>query len=185
MSEKVAELAGDLAEALRRAWMGIAVILNESWVASDARGQKRDDENEFHGDTSHIHFTGGPVTERGWPAFTRGRRLHDGQQRVMAPLGGIAVVAGALLGQSIGLADGGVQVDGQGPSAGSVPSSRSLGQQLAAHPIQLSDVAPPEAAQKGTQGGWRLDYAADGAGRPAGAQRVGVVNAVARQCSRP
>ena len=28
-------------------------------------------------------------------------------------------------------------------------------------------------------GGWRLDYAADGASRPAGAQHVGVVNAVA------
>ena len=33
----------------------------------------------------------------------------DGQQRVIAPLAGIAVVAGALLGQSVGLADGGVQ----------------------------------------------------------------------------
>ena len=41
------------------------------------------------------------------------------------------------------------------------------------------DVAPPEAAQKGSQGGWRLDYASENAGRPAGAQHVGVVNAVA------
>ena len=44
---------------------------------------------------------------------------------------------------------------------------------------------PPEAAQKGAQGGWRLDHVADGASRPAGAQHVGVVNAVApSQCRR-
>ena len=40
-------------------------------------------------------------------------------------------------------------------------------------------MAPPETAQEGTQGGGRLDHAADGASRPAGAQHVGVVNAVA------
>ena len=40
-------------------------------------------------------------------------------------------------------------------------------------------MAPPEAAQEGTQGGWRLDRAAQGAGRPPGAQHIGVVNAVA------
>ena len=53
------------------------------------------------------------------------------------------------------------------------------GRQLPAHPIQLADVAPPEAAQEGPQGGWRLDHAADGASGPAGAQHVGVVDAVA------
>ena len=37
----------------------------------------------------------------------------DGQQRVIAPLAGIAVVAGALLGQSVGLADRRIKVDGQ------------------------------------------------------------------------
>ncbi len=37
--------------------------------------------------------------------------------------------------------------------------------------------------QEGAQGGWRLDRAAQGAGRPAGAQHIGVVNAVApSQC---
>ena len=40
-------------------------------------------------------------------------------------------------------------------------------------------MAPPEAAQEGTQGGRRLDCAAQGAGGPAGAQHVGVVDAVA------
>ena len=54
-----------------------------------------------------------------------------------------------------------------------------MGQQLPAHPIQLADVAPPETAQEGTQGGGRLDHAAERASRPAGAQHVGVVNAVA------
>ena len=72
-----------------------------------------------------------------------------------------------------------IQVDGQGRVAGSGPSSPGPGQQLPAHPIQLADVAPPEAAQERPQRGWRLDYSAESAGRPAGAQHVGVVDAVA------
>ena len=40
-------------------------------------------------------------------------------------------------------------------------------------------MAPPEAAQERAQGGGRLDRAAQGASCPAGAQHVGVVNAVA------
>ena len=43
----------------------------------------------------------------------------DGQQRVIAPGAGVAVMTRPLLGQPIGLADGGVQVDGQRPGAGS------------------------------------------------------------------
>ena len=84
----------------------------------------------------------------------------NGQQRVIAAGAGIAVVACALLGQSVGLADGRVQVNGQGPVAGSRPGLPSPGQQLAAHPVELTDLAPPEAAQEGAQGGWRLDHAA-------------------------
>ena len=89
------------------------------------------------------------------------------------------MIARPLLGQTVCLADGGVQVDGQRPVAGSRPSRPGPCQQLPAHPIQLADVAPPETAQEGPQGGWRLDYASDGASRPAGAQHVGVVNPVA------
>ena len=102
-----------------------------------------------------------------------------GQQRVIAPLAGVAMVACPLLGQPIGLADGGVQVDGEWRVAGSGSSGPGPGQQLPAHPVQLTDVAPPEAAQERPQGGGRLDYAAERASRPAGAQHVGVVNAVA------
>ena len=88
-------------------------------------------------------------------------------------------MTGVLLGQSKGLADGGVQVDGQRPSIRSGTGGPRPGQQLPAHPIQLAHVAPPETAQEGAQGGRRLDHAADGASGPAGAQHVGVVNAIA------
>ena len=98
---------------------------------------------------------------------------------MIAPGAGIAVMARPLLGQSVGLADGGIQVDGERPVAGSGPSRPCPGQQLAAHPAQLADMAPPEAAQEGPQGGGRLDHAAERASRPAGAQHVGVVDAVA------
>ena len=40
-------------------------------------------------------------------------------------------------------------------------------------------MAPPEAAVEGAQGGWRLDRAAQGAGRPPGAQHMAGVDAVA------
>ena len=66
-----------------------------------------------------------------------------------------------------------------GESPGPAPAGPCACQQLAAHPVQLTDMAPPEAAQEGAQGGWRLDRAAQGAGRPPGAQHIGVVDAVA------
>ena len=65
-----------------------------------------------------------------------------------------------------------------GASPGPAPAAQAPGQQLAVHPLQLADMAPPEAAQEGAQGGWRLDRAAQGAGRPPGAQRIGVVDAI-------
>ena len=37
---------------------------------------------------------------------------------------------------------------------------------------------------EGPQGGWRLDYAAESVSRPAGAQRIGVVDAVAARQRR-
>ena len=111
----------------------------------------------------------------------------DGQQRVIAPLAGVAVVAGALFGQPVGLADGRIEVDGEWGVAGSGPSRPGLGQQLAAHPVQLADMAPPKAAQEGTQSlpsrkrgvDGALTVPPQGAGGPAGAQHIGVVNAVA------
>ena len=66
----------------------------------------------------------------------------NGQQRVIAPLAGVA--CRPLLGQPVGLADGGVQVDGQRPVAGSGTGGPGTGQQLAAYSVQLADVAPPE-----------------------------------------
>ena len=103
----------------------------------------------------------------------------NGQQRVIAAGAGIAVVARSLLGQSIGLADGRVQVDAQGRVAGSGPSGPGPGQQLAAHAVELTEMPRPEAAQEGPQGGWRLDHAAWNTDRPTSAQRIGVVDAVA------
>ena len=78
----------------------------------------------------------------------------------------------------------GPKVDGEWRVAGSGAGLPGPGQQLAAHPVQLADVAPGEAAQEGAQGGWRFDYAAESAGRPAGAQRIGVVDAVAARQRR-
>ena len=89
------------------------------------------------------------------------------------------MVSRPFLGQPVGLADGGVQVDGQERVAGSGPSRPGPGQQLPAHPIRLTNVASPETAQERPQGGWRLNHTAQNPGRPASAQRVGVGNAVA------
>ena len=69
-----------------------------------------------------------------------------GQQRMITPLAGVAVMAGSLLAQAVGLADGGVQVDGEWRVAGSCSGLPGPCQQLAAHPVQLADVPPAEAA---------------------------------------
>ena len=66
-----------------------------------------------------------------------------------------------------------------GASPGPAPAAQARASSSPAHPVQLADVAPPEAAQEGAQGGWRLDRAAQGAGRPPGAQHISVVDAVA------
>ena len=73
----------------------------------------------------------------------------------------------------------------RGPSPAPAPACPGPGQQLPAHPVELDGRGPHrEAAQEGTQGGWRLDRAAQGAGRPPGAQHIGVVNAVAPSHAR-
>ena len=66
-----------------------------------------------------------------------------------------------------------------GPSPGPAPAAQARGQQLPAHPVQLADVAPPETAQEGSQGGGSLDRAAENPGGPARAQHVGIDDAVA------
>ena len=108
----------------------------------------------------------------------------NGQQRMIASLAGVVVMARSLLAQTVGLADGGVQVDRQRRVSGACPGVPGTRQQFPAHPVQLAHVAPPEAAQECPQGGWRLDRTPQHSPGPAGAQRVRVVYAVAPSQSR-
>ena len=91
----------------------------------------------------------------------------------------VAVVAGALLGQAVGLTDRRVEVDRERRRAGSRSGRPGAGEQCAADAVELADVAPAEAAQERAQGGRRLHGATEHARRPAGAQRIGVSDAVA------
>jgi len=72
-----------------------------------------------------------------------------GQQRVIATLPLAVMLAGSFLGPAIGLAIGGIQVDGQRSVARSATGGPGPRQQFPAHPVQLADMAPPEAAQGG------------------------------------
>ena len=81
--------------------------------------------------------------------------------------------------QEVGAAAGGVGPALAQPGHQHVAGSGGNGQQLAAHPVQLADMAPPEAAQEGAQGGGSFGPETENAGGPAGAQRIGVVYAVA------
>ena len=103
----------------------------------------------------------------------------NGQQRMIASLAGVVVMARSLLAQSVGLADGGVQVDRQRRVSGSCPGVPGTRQQFPAHPVQLAHVAPAETAQEGPQGGWSLDHTSQHPPGPATTQRVSVVYAVA------
>ena len=89
----------------------------------------------------------GPALAQPGQQHLSGARGH-GQQRVIAPLAGVAVMARALLAQPVGLTEGGVQVDGQRIIARTRPSGPGPSQQLPAHPVQLAHVAPPEAPQE-------------------------------------
>ena len=71
-----------------------------------------------------------------------------------------------------------------GPSPGPPRGLPGPGQQLPAHPVQLADMAPPEAAQERPQGGGRFDHAPQHRGGPPRTQRIGVVNAVAARQRR-
>ena len=65
------------------------------------------------------------------PALTQLGHQHlagaggDGQQRVIAPLAGVAVATGALVAQSVGLADGGIEINGQRAVAGPPPAAHA------------------------------------------------------------
>ena len=66
---------------------------------------------------------------------------------------GVAVVARSLLGQSIGLADGGVQVNGQGPVAGSRPRPATPGPATRGSPGRV-DGRGPTGSCAGRCPGW-------------------------------
>ena len=103
----------------------------------------------------------------------------NGQQRMIAPLAGVVVLARSLLCQSVGLADRRVYVDRQRRVLGACPGVPGARQQLPAHPVQLSHMSPPETAQEGPQRGWSLDHTTQYRGGPARPQHVDVVYAVA------
>ena len=103
----------------------------------------------------------------------------NGEQRVIAAHARVAVLPGALLRQAVGLAERRIEVDRERRRARSRSGRPAAGEQLAAEAVELADVAPAEAAQEDTEGGRRLDGATEHARRPAGAQRSGVVDALA------
>ena len=76
-----------------------------------------------------------------------------GQQRVIAPLAGIAVVACPLLGQPVGLADGGVEVDGERRIAGSRPQRPRPGPATRGSPGRV-DGRGPTGSCAGKCPGW-------------------------------
>ena len=101
------------------------------------------------------------------------------EQRVIAARARVAGLAGALLGQAVGLAERRIEVDRERRVAGSRPGRPAAGEQLAAEAVELADVAPAEAAQEGPEGGRRLHRAAEHAPGAAGAHGIGVSDAVA------
>ena len=92
---------------------------------------------------------------------------------MIAPLAGVTMMARPLLGQAVSLK----MVESRSmvnPVAGSRPSGPGPCQQLAAYPVQLTYVAPAEAAQEGTQCGRRFTLTVQHPTGAAGPQCVGV-----------
>ena len=67
----------------------------------------------------------------------------------------------------------------KGASPGPAPAAHARREELPAHPVELADMAPAEAAQEGAQGGGGLDAEAQDPAGSAGAQGVCVVDRVA------
>ena len=92
---------------------------------------------------------------------------------------GVAGALRPLLREAVGLAHRRIEVDGEWRLAGSGPGGPGAGEQRATDAVELADVAPAEAAEKGAERGRRLDGASENALCAAGAQRIGVVDAIA------
>jgi hypothetical protein len=103
----------------------------------------------------------------------------DREQGVIPAHAGVPVVESALLGQAIRLADRRVEIDRERRGPGSGTGREGPGQELTTDPVELANVAPAEAAQERAQGRGGLHHVAQDASRPAGPERVCVVDAVA------
>ena len=86
---------------------------------------------------------------------------------------------GPLLLEPVGLADRGVEIDREGSHARTRAGCPGPGDEFAADPVELPDVAPAEAPQEGPQGRRCLHPEAQHPLRPARPERVRVGDAVA------
>jgi hypothetical protein len=101
-----------------------------------------------------------------------------GQQRVVAEHPGVAVGSPTLV-VAVDLADGGVHVDDHWAIAGAGARRPCPAQDGLGDPVELADVAEGEGAQERLQRAWCHHPVAEHLGGGAGAQHVGVVDAVA------
>ena len=101
------------------------------------------------------------------------------EQRVVATHMGVGEAGGTLLGQTVGLADARVDIDGHR----GVPRSRSRcpgsGQHLAGDLVDLTGVAPGEAAQERAKGGRGQHAMTQHRGGRPGPQDIAIVDGVA------
>jgi hypothetical protein len=89
------------------------------------------------------------------------------------------MVEGTLLRQTVRLADRRVEIDREGCGSRSGTGGPGSGQQLAADPVELANVAPGEAPQERAEGRGGLDAEAEDPLGATGSQGVRVVDAVA------
>ena len=128
------------------------------------------------------HGVGASLAQAGHEHVARaGRHREEG---VIAAHTGVAVVAGTLLLQAVRLADGGVEIDGEGRGARPGAGSPGAGEEQPADLVELAHVAPAEAAQERAEGGRRLHPEAQDAARAARPEGVRVVDRVATRQRR-
>lgn len=95
----------------------------------------------------------------------------DRQQRVISALSAAGDLRRAMLRQSIRLAQGRVEVDGQRIVARTGAGAPGTAQRLAADRVELAGMAPGEGAQEGAQGRSRRWARVAGSSSPASATR--------------
>src|SRR5450759_4455437 len=119
----------------------------------------------------------GPARRR--PREYLARARDHGEERMVAAHARVGEAAAALLGEAVGLAYGGVDINGEGCVSRSGPGTPGAGKHKTGDSVQLAGVTEGERAQVGAEGGRGPHLLREYGRSRARAQKSGIIYTVA------